>query len=194
MTKGKLAWLSAIVGLLLYECYALTSGEETLSAAMATIFDAWPFFGVLVGAVVGGLLVHFFWRWDPPDKKLLVLFLFFPLLGCSPMFSSDIKDALVALSRDRASACLRAGGGGGAMTIAPGAGVPLVPGGGGYGSITICRSNEPGSKIEVSELGAVKIEHGATSEMSKRLDDLEAALKYLLQKIAESAPDKKGIF
>ena len=68
----------ALFGLLGYEGYALVSGGETLSAAMADLDRAWPFFGELVGLVVGGLMVHFFWVWKPkrnskfqiPDSKL----------------------------------------------------------------------------------------------------------------------------
>ena len=67
--KGKLAWLAAVLGLLGYEGYALLFEEETLSHAMGSIFEAWPFFGVIVGLITGGLLVHFFWWWHPRKKK-----------------------------------------------------------------------------------------------------------------------------
>ena len=69
MGKGKIAWLISVVGLFSYETYALITGEETLSRAMGEVFLAWPFFGVLVGLVTGGLLVHFFWPWDVRNKK-----------------------------------------------------------------------------------------------------------------------------
>lgn len=189
MTHGKLAWAAAVIALLLYEFYALGAGDETLSHAMAMLFEAWPFFGVLVGLVVGGLLVHFFWRWTPRGKRM---WWWAPILvagatSCSPMLSSDLREAIEALGKDRASLCARADGGAGGLTIAPGG----IPGAGGYGAVVVCRSNEPGSKIEASAAG-IKIEHGSSvaAEIVKRVEDLEAALRYLLQKIAEAMEKK----
>jgi hypothetical protein len=110
------------------------------------------------------------------------------------MFSADLRDALDALGKDRASLCMQASGGAGGATIAPASPLPTIPGGGGYGSVTICRSNEPGSKIETSAAG-IKIEHGSSiaSELTKRVDDIESLLKYLLQKIAEAAEKKSSL-
>ena len=59
-------WLILVALALVYEFTALSAwgrgrGWRTLSAMMRDAFKAWPFFGVLMGFVVGGLLVHFFW-------------------------------------------------------------------------------------------------------------------------------------
>lgn len=60
-----LAWLTAVAVLLVYEFWALKTDHRTLSRAMRNAFDAWPFFGVLVGLIAGILLAHFFWAWCP---------------------------------------------------------------------------------------------------------------------------------
>lgn len=113
------------------------------------------------------------------------------LSACSPMFSGDLKDTVKELAKDRASACASVKGGAGAMTIGPGA----LPGGGGYGSLTLCRSNEPGSEIEVTD-SAIKIKHGAAlaAELRERLDTLETAVKYLLQKMLEAKKESAWKF
>lgn len=58
-------WLLAVAGLLAYEAWALATCRPTLSRMMRRTFEEWPFFGVLVGFVCGGLLVHFFWPYCP---------------------------------------------------------------------------------------------------------------------------------
>lgn len=58
-------WVIAVAFLLAYEAFALKRGKKTLSRMMSDWEQAWPFFDVLVGMVVGGLLVHFFWHWCP---------------------------------------------------------------------------------------------------------------------------------
>lgn len=54
-------WLLAVLFLLAWEFYAWRTGRQLLSQMMWEWSAAWPFFGVLCGAVTGGLLVHFFW-------------------------------------------------------------------------------------------------------------------------------------
>jgi len=63
-----------------------------------------------------------------------------------------------------------------------------VPSGGwGNATFTFCRSNEPGSKIEVNTEG-IKIEHGfaITEEIKEKISVLETAVKYLLQRLQQS--------
>jgi hypothetical protein len=58
-------WLIAIVFLLAYEWWALSSHRETLSRMMWQAQLGFPMLEGIVGIVVGGLLVHFFWHWCP---------------------------------------------------------------------------------------------------------------------------------
>lgn len=58
-------WFIAIVFLLIYEFWALSHKRETLSRMMWSAQVAFPFLEAIVGLVVGGLLVHFFWHWCP---------------------------------------------------------------------------------------------------------------------------------
>jgi len=79
--------------------------------------------------------------------------------GCSyPMTQKDLGSFVRALAEDSATACVQTGVGWGAgiMTFTP---VPTIPAGGGGGYLTICRTNEPGSEIEVNSNG-MKIKHG----------------------------------
>jgi hypothetical protein len=66
---GKLAWLIAALFLLVYEAWALATGGETLSHAMYAMTQAWGLLPFLLGVVVGGLAVHFWWRWDPEKGR-----------------------------------------------------------------------------------------------------------------------------
>ena len=59
------AWLLAIGVLLGYEWYALKRHKMTLSRAVWTLNNAWPMTSTLIGFILGGLLVHFFWHWCP---------------------------------------------------------------------------------------------------------------------------------
>ena len=54
--------------LLAYETVALATERRTLSRMMYDWNNRWPFFSTLVGLVVGGLLVHFFWQYCPDIK------------------------------------------------------------------------------------------------------------------------------
>lgn len=58
-------WLIAAAGLLIYEFWALGTKHKTLSRMMYDANNSWPLLSTLVGLVVGGLLVHFFWHWCP---------------------------------------------------------------------------------------------------------------------------------
>lgn len=62
---GVIAWLAAVVGLLGYEGWALATHHQSLSQAMVQLTTAWPPLMVLIGMVMGGLTVHFWWRWSP---------------------------------------------------------------------------------------------------------------------------------
>jgi len=58
-------WLMAVVFLVAYEVWALATGRRTLSRMIYDANTAWPLLSTLVGLVVGGLLVHFFWHYCP---------------------------------------------------------------------------------------------------------------------------------
>ena len=69
MKSGHYAWITACAGLLAYEWWALATGGQTLSRAMYDATTAWPPLIFLIGLVVGMLVSHFFWRWDPEKSK-----------------------------------------------------------------------------------------------------------------------------
>jgi hypothetical protein len=58
-------WLIAIVFLLAYEWWALSTHRETLSRMVWNGQQVFPLLEALMAFVVGGLLVHFFWHWCP---------------------------------------------------------------------------------------------------------------------------------
>lgn len=60
-----LAWIACIIILLGYEFFALTTGRRTLSRQMWLWSEAWPLMPWLMGVVMGGLAVHFYWHWCP---------------------------------------------------------------------------------------------------------------------------------
>jgi hypothetical protein len=66
---GRWIWLAfglaCLAGFALFESAALTSDGLTLSRLIYDANQAWPMVSVIMGAIVGGLLVHFFWNWDP---------------------------------------------------------------------------------------------------------------------------------
>lgn len=96
-------------------------------------------------------------RWIPLTAMMLSI----SVGACSyPISPEQLAETIKGLAADHASACLQmsAGGGAGAIAIAP---VPAIPaGGGGYGYLTACRSNQPGSEIEVKLDGSITIKHG----------------------------------
>ena len=65
---GVLAWGGAIGFLLVYEWWALASGHQTLSRAALILSTAWPPLIFVTGLVVGGLVVHVWWRWNPEQS------------------------------------------------------------------------------------------------------------------------------
>jgi hypothetical protein len=63
-------WLIAIVlSFAVLETWAITEHGTTLSRFIYEISSAWPLFGVFLGAVFGGLAVHFYWHWSPPGSN-----------------------------------------------------------------------------------------------------------------------------
>lgn len=88
-------------------------------------------------------------------KKIVFLLL---LSGCVPLTGSDLKEALLAVGKDNASACMQIGGGAGTGAIVPGPGIPI---GGGYGFFWFGRTNEQNSKMTIDKDGC-KIEHGVS--------------------------------
>lgn len=95
--------------------------------------------------------------------------------GCSPLFSSDMRDLAQALGHDAASLCVRASGGAGGVGIVPGAIAPS----GGYGALTICRSNQPGTVIQVDG-DTITIMHGVKDPPSAAVEKSGAAAKGLI--------------
>jgi uncharacterized membrane protein YoaK (UPF0700 family) len=47
------------------ESYALTKNKTTLSRHVWNASRAWPLLPFVVGAMCGGLAVHFWWHWCP---------------------------------------------------------------------------------------------------------------------------------
>jgi hypothetical protein len=99
------------------------------------------------------------------------------LSGC--ITAKDFAAMIAAASKDNASVCGALVGGGGGMTIAPGAAVPVIPGAGYYGKAVFCRTNQPGTSITQGIDGTLTIKHG----VYKRDVDAEK-LKELEEKIA----------
>jgi hypothetical protein len=66
---GRWIWLAFglafLAGFAFFESAALTSDGLTLSRLIYNANQAWPMVSVITGAIMGGLLVHFFWNWDP---------------------------------------------------------------------------------------------------------------------------------
>jgi hypothetical protein len=58
-------WLLVVFFLLLMEAYYLETGRDTLSRRVWKASKAWPLLPWVVGAVSGGLAVHFWWPWCP---------------------------------------------------------------------------------------------------------------------------------
>jgi hypothetical protein len=59
-------WLVAAAWLLGIEWWLLATGRPTLSRRMVLASRAWPLMPWVMGVVVGGLAVHFWWPWCPP--------------------------------------------------------------------------------------------------------------------------------
>ena len=75
MTPGKFIWSVYLIGVVAFfgilESMAFNhEGGLTLSRFIYNANQAWPLTGVFIGMIFGGLLVHFFWNWDPRLEKL----------------------------------------------------------------------------------------------------------------------------
>jgi hypothetical protein len=75
LTRRTMRWvwtglaLANLVLFAVFEGYALTHADAlTLSRYLWEINQAWPPFGVILGMLWGGLVVHLFWHWLP-DKN-----------------------------------------------------------------------------------------------------------------------------
>ena len=55
-----------LVGFIVGEGYALYTGGLTLSSYVWRLSQDWGPFQFVLGLIVGGLAVHFFWHWLPP--------------------------------------------------------------------------------------------------------------------------------
>lgn len=64
-----LYWTLGLVAFVIFfaigETYALKRNKLTLSRYVWNASKAWPLLPFLLGALVGGLAVHFFWHWCP---------------------------------------------------------------------------------------------------------------------------------
>lgn len=64
------AWLLAIVAsFAVIEGLAFAGHDTTLSRYIYEVSAAWPLFPAVLGAVFGGLAVHFWWHWSPPGSS-----------------------------------------------------------------------------------------------------------------------------
>lgn len=57
--------LAVIAAFAVMEGYALRTNRTTLSRYVWKASQAWPLLPFVVGVVVGGLAVHFWWHWCP---------------------------------------------------------------------------------------------------------------------------------
>jgi hypothetical protein len=66
-----LAWLLAVAAsFALLESLAFRYADGiTLSRTIYDANQAFPLIGPLLGVLFGGLLVHFFWHWDPAAQE-----------------------------------------------------------------------------------------------------------------------------
>ena len=162
------------------------------------IFFLIPAVSGVIGGILGVLLLeHWANRkarsWDRSRPALTIAFILLPFAFSSCVTMDGLASVIEKAGQSNATVCAEIVGGGGAMTIAPGAAMPVIPGGGYYGRARFCRSNEPGSEIKASDLG-FEIKHGAaiTDAIKERIDTLESAVKYLLQKLLESKDRSKS--
>jgi hypothetical protein len=65
VSKQRYTTIALVLGTILawfaLELAYIFTGQPTISEEIQTFALSFPFIGVMVGAVVGGLLVHFFW-------------------------------------------------------------------------------------------------------------------------------------
>ena len=81
------------------------------------------------------------------------------LLSASGCALNLTPEMVQALSKDPASFCITSGASGGAGGAGFGAG---LVGSGGYGQATLnfCRTNQPGSEVQLKPDGSISITHG----------------------------------
>lgn len=58
-------FLFVLVSFAAIEAYAIRHNGATLSYSVWRLSKAWPPFPFVLGMVVGGLGIHFFWNWCP---------------------------------------------------------------------------------------------------------------------------------
>ena len=58
-------WLLAVVFLVSYEIWAFMTERTTLSRMVWRASQSWPLLPWVIGAVCGGMAVHFWWPWCP---------------------------------------------------------------------------------------------------------------------------------
>ena len=71
--KFPLIWTGFLLGFIalfaILETWAIMTGGTTLSRYTYEITKAWPPLIFLLGMIVGGLGVHFWWHWNPPGSE-----------------------------------------------------------------------------------------------------------------------------
>lgn len=66
MTMIWVGWiLTIIISFAVFETYALKTGRTTLSRFTYNCSQSWPLLPFLLGLIVGGVAVHFWWHWCP---------------------------------------------------------------------------------------------------------------------------------
>ena len=127
-------------------------------------------------------------------SRLWPLCLLFLSACVLPIRSEDIPGVIEKLSESNSSACVRTGAQGGGGAVAAGAG-PTVPAGG-YGSaeLVFCRSNEPGSELEVKPDGTIAIKHGTglVESLKEQIQLYEKSFEALLRRFRQSPPAKQS--
>lgn len=66
----RIIWTTWIICIILsfsyIEKYALNTHKETLSMYVWMLTQSWPPIEFILGIIIGGLAVHFWWHWMPP--------------------------------------------------------------------------------------------------------------------------------
>lgn len=65
-TALNLAW---VIGFAVLEGWAIKKGGLTLSMYTWILSQAWGPMPFVLGLIVGGLAVHFYWHWMPPGAR-----------------------------------------------------------------------------------------------------------------------------
>lgn len=61
-----LIWfLTSVMSFTALEAYSIVKNLPTLSQSVYDLNQAWPLTSSVLGMVVGGLAVHFWWHWNP---------------------------------------------------------------------------------------------------------------------------------